>query len=692
MKIKSLQVTRKTEEIVKRYLLGGTYPTFRTITKELSDWLQGHTPGVPSFVYRKIQKKSLSNSERFNEDLHRIDQDVKDSYEASIYQSNALMQNFTQGQIERDKLRHELEKVNNQIDELLTISKFAESKYVNEQIIGIEDMSLLNIKDSTADIDLAKKEVTLRERKLSSRRVQINPNQVKLEILQPYHSHDTLEKLTYAFDDSVNTAWWETVRTKEMNVNNKMELALIVSFADLTALNTIEYLPHHTKEMTVQLEYSTDGIAYTPIVKQTEEKSVNLRTWRFPTIKARTIKMRFTKYQYDERALDAYVYYFGAKNISMYEKSYEEESVLYSQQLNLPKNAKNLSILTEEENAEGTFIEYEVSLNPSELAEERIWHRMDSGDKTNSSYAKAIQLSNLEPKKVEARRSVATGEIVNGMQSFKLINQNGKSIISEDENQVESFSALSNAKLYRGLHQWKRERIYVPFNGDMPLNYQWDKLYTEKANLIKRDYYLKGNNLKFNAGTDNFYRFSICIYSNNSRQLPLGIQLVETVLNGVKKRLGSYSVYCNKNRLIPSNDEVTLSFERGWNEIQILYHLGDVLRRSDITVNEMPEGTYLGKLNIAGESMVRGDLLPMVLTEKNNLFHNISPRNNDYFAVDERQVILNYQPNNTVFQLVYDEEKTAQVEMPYIIRATLKRAAGIDSITPRLKRIRIRSN
>ena len=116
MRIRNLQVTRKTEEIIKKYMLGGKYPTFRTITGELSEWLQAHMPGVPSFNFRKIHKKSTSSSNRFNEEVDQIDEDLRDAYSATIDQTKETMKNFNQSEVERNRVRHELNTISSEID------------------------------------------------------------------------------------------------------------------------------------------------------------------------------------------------------------------------------------------------------------------------------------------------------------------------------------------------------------------------------------------------------------------------------------------------------------------------------------------------------------------------------------------------------------------------------------------------
>lgn len=692
MLIRNNQIGRKTEEIIKRYLFNGTYPKLKSITNELSTWMENHIPGTPSFKSHKIYKKDITNSTEFNNQMTAIEKDISDVYEASITQQNQLMRNFTQGEIAREKIRHDIDQINKELDQLISMSKYADNKYIHEDIISFENLSTIDIKRTDASVDISKRQVTLKERNIQSKRIIVDSSKVVTNVLQSHTGLYYVQPVKYAFDDSINTAWWSKVTTKETNSKNKMELEIVIPFNDVTEINTIEFTPHHTKEMYVTLEYSSDNNSYSSISTVTDIKILEPTSWTFKNTKMRYLKIRIKKYQYDELEGKNWVYYFGAKNIAIYKKSYEAESYIYTNKLSLPSNSKSLSISSDKTKRVGTDIGYEICFNPEAKETEQIWHEIDDYENKSNGKTKSIEINNTETVSVSGRKVIETGELVNGIRSYKLLKNDGSSIFTPDNTGNNTFTSFSNAKLYKGIHQWKREHTYKEFNGDVPLNSMWDTLYREKANMIDTDYFIKTNSLPFNKSNENFYRFTICVYSIVERQMPLSIQLTGISNKELKKRLGSYSIYCNQKRLVSVNEEVTLNFVNGWNEIQILIHLGDVTTRKDLPLNEMPDNFIIGKTNLVTEQYVRADLFPMELISKESLFYNISPLNHDYFAIDQQQVILNYYPNDTIFELIYDEEKqTGDGGIPYLLRAKLSRSEDDDSITPILNDIRVRT-
>lgn len=150
-------------------------------------------------------------------------------------------------------------------------------------------------------------------------------------------------------------------------------------------------------------------------------------------------------------------------------------------------------------------------------------------------------------------------------------------------------------------------------------------------------------------------------------------------------------MYCGKKRLVPSNDEVSIELIEGWNEIQVLLHIGDLINRADLSTLSMPSSMNIGKINLSAEKLFRADLKPLTITEEGNLYRNVSVLNNDYYAIVDREILLNYDAQGTNFQLVYNEQRREDVTTNIIIRATLKREDNILGITPKIKSIRVRS-
>jgi hypothetical protein len=702
MGIRKIQVTRKVEEIITSYLYRGRYPTFQTITHHFGQWLREHTPGAPVFNPLKVFRKEKSSSENYNQEISALTQDVNDSYESTISQTTQLMSDFSFIDTERGKLIHQLASISNSIDEMLLISSNADYQYFDGHVISFEDSADVNKEKSTAFVNVINKEVTLLENISQSNRVLVNASKASFQSLQPSTQNTALESLSNAFDDNINTAWWHVVKTKELGADNSMKAELVVMFDDVEEVNYIEYVPHHGKPVDMKIEYTNDGSVFTSIYQQAETDMITgIKIWNFQKISTRGIKFVFEKREYDERNNDYYNYYFGAKSIGIYKKNYLSEGMFYTNPIHFIDNIQQMSIYAKNDTPFNTDLRYEVALYESEKnLEELIWHPISSFDETKPKFAKVINLNVKENKKAETSKAEATGQMINGMQVFRLMKDNGDGIMSEKimntqtGETLESFDDFQSPKLFRGINQWKRERTYVSFDGSVPLNSKWDDQYLNRPEIIRADYHSKTNELDlsrvFGGFDDNFFRFSICVYSDEPRNEPLSLSVMSTLSSGIRKRLGAYSVYVNRQRLAPANDEVTMPFIKGWNEIQILYHWGDMQERKDTERKNLPQEAFVGKFNFMKESRVRGDLEYMQYVDVHSLYHNISPNNRNYFTIHERQVVLNYLPEHCVFQMTYESNKQLEQRNQIVLRAQLSRDISVPHVTPKIYTIRLR--
>lgn len=703
MGIRKIQVNRKIEEVIKSYLYRGRYPTFQTITHHFGQWLREQHPGAPGFNPIKVFRKEKSSAEKYNRHVSNLHQDITDAYDATIGQTKQLMNDFQFVETEQGKLLHELAKVSKEINELILLSKQADTRYFEGHVISFENAGDINKEVSTAFIDVQHREVSLAENRNHSNRVWVDHKKAKFQTLQASAKNEALESMKHAFDDNINTAWWHVVKTKELGRHNAMKAELVVLFEGTEELNHIEYIPHHGKPVHTKLEYTQDGSVFTPIYQQGETDEITgMKVWNFQKISARGIKFIFEKTDYDERNNDYYNYYFGAKSISFFKRNYLSEGVVYTNPIAFNEKVQTLSAFMKDDVPFNSDVRYEVAMfEEGKSVEELIWHPISSLDDTKPKFAKLVHLHAKKHQKVEASQSEATGQVINGMQVFRLMKDNGDGIVSEKilntqtGETKETFDTIHNPKLFRGINQWKRERTYVPFDGAIPLNNKWDNQYANRPDAIRLDYFSKGNELNLrreNGGfDDNFYRFTICVYSEEPRQEPLSLSVMSTLPSGTRKRLGAYSVYVNRQRLAPVNDEVTMNLLKGWNEIQLLFHWGDMQERKDVVRENLPNQTFVGKFNFFNERRVRGDMEHMQHVDTHSLYHNISPNNRNYFSIHERQIVLNYLPERCVFQLAYETANDAESHSEIIMRAQLTRDHSVPHVTPKIYSIRLRA-
>lgn len=700
MGIKKIQITRKMEQIIKSYLFRGRYPTFQTITHHFSEWLREHSPGAPSFNPLKVFRKEKSDAEKYNRHIEQIHQDIQDGYQATIEQSTQVMNDFNFLETERGKIHHEIAGISKTIDELLLMTNNTDRQYFNSYVVSFEDLKDINKEKSTAFVNVKNREATLMENYSSSSRISINMQKVMFQTLQSSTKHSALESIQNAFDDNMNTAWWHVVKSKELTPNMKAEL--IILFDQEEEINHIEYVPHHGNPVMIKLEYTLNGSSFIPIhQKASSDKVTEAKIWNFQKIRAKGIKFVFEKTDHDERSNNLYQYYFGAKQISIHKKKYLPHATLYTNPIIFDKDVREISMHAKNDVPFNSHLRYEIAMHQKDKSlEELIWHPISSFHESKPKFAKIVNLNMKEIQRIEVSQSEFTGQTINGMKVFRLMKDNGEGIVSEKilDTEVgtkqETFDTFQKPKLFRGINQWKRERCYVPFNGSIPLNSQWDELYQYRPELIRTNYIIKGNTLDLRRSggmNDNFYRFSICVYSEEPKTESLSLSMISTLSTGIRKRLGAYAVYLNRQRLASVNDEVTMKLIKGWNEIQILYHWGDMQERRDIHQSHLPVETHVGKFNFHKESKVRADFLPMEHVDTHSLYHNISPNNRNYFAIHERQVVLNYLPDQCSFQLVYETNKQLEKHNEIVVRAIMDRDTHVPHITPKIYSLRIRA-
>jgi hypothetical protein len=674
--IRQTQIARTIERIVKYYLRHGRYPTLQTITYHFSQWLREHTPGAPSFQPLRIMRKSKSDAERYNEDVKRIHEDISDAYQATINQTARVMSDFQFAETERNKLWHDLMAISKKIDQLMLVTSNA-GEVIMEQF---EDMSRVDKTRSSVFVDVKNQLITLNENKRESQKVPLSGSMAQFNPLTPNVKTAALESINNAFDDNLNSAWWQVIKTNGPGI---VRGELIVRLPEETEISEIEYVSHHGKPILIHVETSLDGFSFTPLPgKNNQKKVIDAEVWSFPKMKVKAVKFVYEKKEHDDHSAGTYNYYFGAKNISLYNKSFLTTGTLITNPFAFSQNLNMLSLKAKHDIPYNTSIEYSVALlQEGQDFSELIWYPISSQDDSAPKYAKVIDFNIRGTKYVEFSKSEPTLQVINGMQVFKLTNDAGEGALPD------SFDRIHNPKLLRGINQWRRDRTYIPFDGTIPLNSTWQEQFVNRPDQIITDYLPIGNTLSLRRDgggpRDNFYRFTTCLYSEETRVEPLSLAVIQTV-NGVRKRIGTFSVYVNGVRMVPTNEEVTMTLKVGWNEIQILYHWGDMQQRRDYTEEELPTETYLGKFNFLKEKKVRADLAPLQYVDVHTLYHNVSPNNHDNFAISENQVVLNYRPVNCIFQLSYEVDAEEITHNQVVLKAVFSRSEDTPHLTPKI--------
>lgn len=683
MGIKRNQLLNKTEEIVRTHLENGRYPSFTTIRSELSKWLRDFELGAPRFTYIPVRRKTNTNFEHLNQELLNIESDIRDAYEAAIEQHNALTKNFSQGEVERSRIQHELNLINNEIETLLLDTRNT-NVYTKHNIIDFYSMDNIRTEKTTALINVADGKARLREQDRFTRKIPLMNNKPSLSVSQNYRSSVTVTPYNQAFDDYLNTAWLERIFTDTLNEKKQMDVHLTINVGR-EEVNLLSITPHHTKEVYVSLSYTTDDTSWINLQEYTSIKITDTTEFSFDNIKPFKLRITFTKYGYDEEDQNGFYYYFGAKDISLFKKAYEEKSTLVTKPMPIDEDVKTVHVIGEGKIPNNTKVTYFASVHSDPEGKDITWHQVNVSKPFGEATGTPLTVETTEKQYENSRKILDSGEFINGMRVYKLLKTDGSSIFGKD-----FVGGIKKVKLYRGVGQWKREAGYKQFTGNVPVLGDWLAFQQEKGETIQTDFLSRGNQLSFVNAKKNFYCFTICLWSETEDNRPMTVDLYQLGAIDSKNRLGTYSVYCNQERLIPANDEVNLRLTEGWNEIHLLVHVGDLVNRKDLSESLFPHSMSIGKLDILSFTTQRAELQPLMETSKDNLFYNIPAGNSKYFAMDKNEIFVNQYVSDIEFQLIF-EGVTDSKERYVSIKAELERDPAYSHVTPIINKLHLQS-
>lgn len=677
------QLAKKTEEIVKNYLESGHYPSFSTIRSEISKWLRDFELGAPRFKFLPIRRKTNTNFEQLNKELLDIEEDLRDAYEVSIQQHNALTKNFSQGEVERARIQYELNKINNEINELLLNTRNT-NMYTNHQSINFFEMNHVNEKETDAFIHVTQGQVRLKEQDRFSRKIPLINEMPSLSVSQNYRSSVTVSPYKHAFDDYLNTAWLEKIFIDRLNDKQELSVHLTIPVGK-EEVNLLSFTPHHTKEVYISLSYTEDDSSWINMQEYTRIKVTDTIEFSFDNISPYKIRITFTKYGYDEEDQNGFYYYFGAKDISLYRRQYEQKSIIQLLPIQLDSEAKTIHLQGEGKTPNNTKITYYAAIHGNEDDENLTWHKVNESKAFADSVESPLVIETTDREYETSRKIVDSGEIINGMRVYKLVKIDGNSLFAKD-----FLGGIKNTKLFRGVGKWKREAGYKRFDGSIPLMGDWLKFQQDNGDTIKTDFLTRGNQLSFESNERNFYAFTICLWADTNENRPMTIDLYQIGSTESKNKLGAYSVYCNQERLLPSNDEVDLHLTSGWNEVQIFVHLGDLMNRRDLPEEFFPYNMSVGKLDISSFRTQRAELQPLMKTTKENLFNNVPANNSKYFAMENNEIFINHYLEDVEYQCVFEGNK--EIDNRYVsVRVELEREVAFSHITPSVNKVLIKT-
>ncbi len=386
MALASRQIKKQLNKIIEKKLKSGFIPTVELLRSELIKYYREVTVGTPSFKARRQPYRKEWNVENYNSNLGEMYDDLNTLYDEIVSQFTTVLVNFDFNDTERNRLLHEVNTLNSQIDDLLLLADDIDG-YLYSVHDSFLDRGKIDLRYSTCEINTDAGAVMLRESKNGIKKINMShyydTEQYPILAEKEYASRIVSNKLFsgsrfgYAFSD-LNTAWNQRIITNESG-------ELVVFFItelnpaanDEVPVSRIEILGHFPRAVKVEPLWSVDNINFKalPIDTTMRQKNVSdniTQIWNFPETKMQYVKFIISMQEEDEEAggsdIPEYLYNIGFKNISFFQTAYMSGSVLYSNVYEIedptgePLTIDKVTLVTDEDIPVDTNIEHRVSL------------------------------------------------------------------------------------------------------------------------------------------------------------------------------------------------------------------------------------------------------------------------------------------------------------------------------------------
>lgn len=673
MSIKRRHIREKLEKVIKEEIQKGKYPSTETINKRMSDEFDKHTPGLPKFKPIEAPKNGVSDPHDYNEMIDNIYDDLHMVFSETSSQAKRLLKNFDYGEVERNKILKRLERLSDNIDNLLLLAENTEG-YLESLYDNFHDYSKVNMENTTANVDLSSREVTLSQIKSDGKKYSLRNRRYSINTLDEGSSIENIESFNNALDDYLNTAWLSKVTKKEKGpasievVINLTELDNDKDnpLADEIPVSSISFVDSSPDITNLSVMWSNDDINYFYI--DDNKRSVDViekETFTCEETYMQYIKLILTKDKPDEQLSDGrYIYRFGAKGIDVKKVGFKEAGRFESKYLTIENTDETnpinqVALNVEDETPKFTSIDYFLRFPQS-----NGFIPISPIDDPNPKHQKVINLENIStPNPVNISGGNNNYLTHNGIDFYKL-------------KTLEHTPRKNSVELFRGKNMWKKEEFNTSTYEGMdtrhnPIGKDWLNLPEDVSEKdIKKSFINATGNLSKDSSKGTMTRWTTYLYCSSTKVVK------ETMTTAGD--INSNIILNGSTISIDENGKYVLRIPEGWNKIEILnYNIKD--NSGSLNINFNPE--TIGKMIAENAPLQEVSLYDL----KNNVLMN----DNNKFAMDEDKIILNYNPDGINFEVSYSYG-IANNFNEIKFAAELKREKDITDLTPRLKKYNIR--
>ena len=165
MSISAIQKRRKTKEFTQQLLQKGIEPNNFELNRMLTEYFDNHTLGMPYYAPIKQKPYEESSKDDYNHNFLGFKEDIETIYEANIEANNKAVAMQEYYDLEKNKVRNALTKLNLRIENITEALK--STSHVKQYVQVFDDVYSIefygnakrNIPYTTAFVDLLQKKL-----------------------------------------------------------------------------------------------------------------------------------------------------------------------------------------------------------------------------------------------------------------------------------------------------------------------------------------------------------------------------------------------------------------------------------------------------------------------------------------------------------------------------------------------------
>lgn len=680
MSIERRRKERATAAIVEDRIKEGYHPSFGEVVGELTAWAKTERPERPYSKKQWVYPGEAVERDTFVRFFQDAIHDANDLRAEAYEQTNRHLSLYEKNRVEQQKLEEKAKRIERKLRQVLLSAKLGQGEQV--EVLRVHGEGQWAEREADALIDVKEGIIRLHALPEDSKAVRIEPANVTTKALRRNDRHTSLTGTDQMSDGNLNTAWWHVLKTEDPgNGEATASIEVTIALGSLTKLNRIAVSTVGQQTTEVLIETSRDGVTYATIPGNPEPTMLEGEdVFRFIEVEATHLRLTLSKLRHDEFSSGSYHYYFAISELHLSGQRYEKKGTVLSEPIGLREGIKQVAIETSSVEPSGTSLTYFVAaVDALKAPKDWTWIPISPAGGKDRRFEQVVSISNQKEHVVEYDRIEKTGEVLFGHDVHQLTRTDGiPQTIGEVGKEKE------DVRLYRGIGQWKVERRFKPFTGDAPMRSDFDEILGTKFIPFGNKLYLDRDV----NGEENLFRFTATLFVDNDREQPLSVGVIYQD-GGYKTRVASYSVYVNGKRMPFESDRYRLPFQRGWNVVELVFHVGDMNGRVEFDKDEFPTELYIGQWDTVNERMVRGEVQSLERYTKGSLYQRVSNGDERVFAVEGGKVYVLENDHGALYQLIYVQANDEQSEVA--VRVDLER--GDDAgVTPELREVVIKGS